>query len=281
VREGFTALWCLASIGLHYDVLRNFPARYACWESALKALSTTQPSFPFPLVTYSIVAHLKVHTLQFGRPSTMDGALSWLDRDIFPADTAIPLPDEPLSDKEPDLDRVVDHQVSEACLNLVVDYLEHYVSGALPYNVVQTLDKMIDRGIGICSTLIHLTHQMRLANSIHHIFTDGQTTDLLDAIMNWRCWLLYTDVNTEDEVKAHRETLRSSEPWLDKPLLPWLDNPIARQKIGDASRGHEQRLLSDTDSTHNIVPCLRKILQGFDRWHSVLEGTDAAGMQQG
>ncbi|KAJ7127799.1 hypothetical protein C8R44DRAFT_733222 [Mycena epipterygia] len=279
VREEFTALWRLASIGLHYDVLRDFPARYACRESALKAFLTTQSSFPFPLVTYSIVALLKVHTLRFGRPSAIEGVLPWFDRDIFPADTAIPLPDEPLSDKGPDLDRLVDHRVSEACLNLVVDYLEHCVFGALPYNAVQTLDKMIDRGVGTCNTLIHPTHQMRLANSIHRVFTDGQTTDLLDAIVNWRCWSLYTDVNTEHEVRAHRETLRSSEPWSVEPLLPWLDNPTARQKIGDAFRGYEQRFSSDTDSVHDIVPRLRKILQGFDRWHGVLEDTDTAGMR--
>ncbi|KAJ7455491.1 hypothetical protein FB451DRAFT_1143803 [Mycena latifolia] len=281
VREEFTALWRLASIGLDYNVLRDFPARYACRESALKALSTTQSSFPFPLVTYSIVALLKVHTLRFGRPSAMEEALPWFDRDIFPADTAIPLPDEPLSIKGPDLDRLVDHRVSEACLNLVVDYLEHCVSGALPYNAVQTLDKMIDRGVGICGTLIHPTHQMRLANSIHRVFTGGRTTDLLDAIVNWRCWALYTDVNTEDEVRAHREILRSSEPWPVEPLLPWLDNPITRQKIGDAFRGYEQKFSSDTDSAHDVVPRLRKILQGFDRWHGVLEGANTAGMKQG
>ncbi|KAJ7217574.1 hypothetical protein B0H12DRAFT_1153636, partial [Mycena haematopus] len=45
----------------------------------------------FPLVTYSVVALLKVQALLFGWPSTMEGA--WLNRAIFPAlDTATLLP---------------------------------------------------------------------------------------------------------------------------------------------------------------------------------------------
>ncbi|KAJ7249090.1 hypothetical protein B0H12DRAFT_1122614 [Mycena haematopus] len=139
---------------------------------------------------------------------------------------------------------------------------------------------MIDAGVGHCSTRIHPTHQMRLADSIHRVFTDGRTTQLLDAIANWRCWSLYADVNTEEKVQAHRERLRSSGLWPAEPLVPWLDNPIARQKIGNAFRGYEQRFSSDIDSAHGIVPRLRNILQGFDRWHSVSEGTDIAGMQQ-
>ncbi|KAF7343091.1 hypothetical protein MVEN_01739500 [Mycena venus] len=66
-QEEFTALWRLASIGLHYEALHDFPVRYACRESALKALSTAQSPLPFPLVTYSIIALLKVHALRFGK----------------------------------------------------------------------------------------------------------------------------------------------------------------------------------------------------------------------
>ncbi|KAJ7888069.1 hypothetical protein B0H14DRAFT_2694098 [Mycena olivaceomarginata] len=105
---------------------------------------------------------------------------------------------------------------------------------------------------------IHCTHQMRLANAIHNIFTAVQPSmELMDAIVNCLC------CKTEVEwVKDYLNQWRKGRYW------PWLNNPVARQKIKDAFMGYERLLKLASHSSRGILLHLQKILRGLDSWHN-------------
>ncbi|KAF7344890.1 hypothetical protein MVEN_01651200 [Mycena venus] len=279
-QEEFSAMWRLASVGINSgQVSRDL---FAALELALKVLSTAES--PFPHITYSVVAFLKAMILRnrhYHRPRWVGEVSSWFDYDLFPADTAIQLPSEfcdtqrmdpILNEQWPTITNLQIQRVSEAYLNIAAEYLEHCVSDIFPYKATETLEKIANRGNMVFYAPVHPTHQMRLASSINDIFSAEGNKELQDGIVNWMCWSPYAEVNTEGEVKFHREKLnlwtagRPSGTDL-RPAWPWLDSPIARQKIENAFNDYEQRF------TAHLSPVLR---QGFNCWHSVSQPSSIA-----
>jgi hypothetical protein len=270
--DSFTALWRLASLRLDDDAYND--SHLASIESVLEALSTAE--FSFAHITHSIVALLKIRILikiHSRRSKTLVEA--GLNHHVFPTETAIEIPDELNNTQE--TDAIWDslkmynfrcNRISEANVYSVTEYLEHCTSDVLPYNAVQTLDKVTFYPL---NSAIHGTHQLRLANSIQAIFTAARSTELLNGIVNSKHWSLYAEgPKTEEqvtEVRAHRA--KADLGHFFPQLWPWLDYPIARQKIEHTFAEYEKQLMASADSLElATVARLQNILQGLKSWHA-------------
>jgi hypothetical protein len=267
----FTALWRLASLKLDADFFDDDDnSHLASIESVLEALSTTESAFAH--ITYSIVALLKMQIIRM-IPSHGSKTLveAGLNHRVFPTETAIEIPDEINTAQETDeiwetwaMSSFKRNRISEASIYFLAEYLEHCTSDVLPYNAVQTLDKVT---FYLLNSAIHHTHQLRLANSVQAIFAVAQSTELLNGIINSQCWSLYADgPKTEEQLRAHREEVDSGHPFV---LWPWLDHPIARQTIEDTFTKYKKQLMPSADSLElATVTRLQNILQGLKSWHA-------------
>ncbi|KAJ7868126.1 hypothetical protein B0H13DRAFT_2202781 [Mycena leptocephala] len=283
VCEEFTAMWRLASICIGIHPVPNAESRWTSRESALKALSTDES--PLLPITYSITLFLKLQLLRDHdfpwQDTTVGDILSWFNHYLLPTETATRLPDElcsmqgedPLpSSQWPTMQILRQQRVSEACLNAVAEYLEHCFSATLPYNSVETL-KMINNTLDIIPHApIDPTHQMRLANAIHSIFTTVQPSmELMEAIVSCLCWSLYAEGSkTEVEVKDyHTQWVKNYlNRWRKGRYWPWLNDPVAQQKIKDAFMVYEGLLKLASHSSRGILLHLQRILRGLDSWHN-------------
>jgi hypothetical protein len=265
----FTALWRLASLKLGDLYLNGNDSHLTSIESVVEALSTTESRFNH--IIHSIVVLLKMQILriiQSRRSRTL--AEAGLNHHVFPTETAIESPDELNTTQETDeigetwaMYSFKRNRISEASIYFVAEYLEHCTSNVLPYNAVQTLDKVTFYPL---NSAIHHTHQLRLANSIQAVFRAAPSTDLLNTILNCSCWSLYAQgPNTEDQVRAHREKFDSGH----FVLWPWLDHPIARQKIEHTFAKYKKQLMPSADSLElATVTRLQNILQGLKIWYA-------------
>jgi hypothetical protein len=189
--------------------------------------------------------------------------LSWVhDHPLFPKETAIPLPNEILA-KEADslssaewntLKHCLEGRMDEARINIIAEFLENCSSIDLPYQAVETLQRMNNLSyLPGPSTFIHHTHQIRLANSIHNVFSAGRPTDLLNAIINSWLWSLYAEGPTEAKV----DEAFKYDGW---ESFCWLDHPCARQKIKEAFTNYENKLTLSAESPDTLSK-LRNILR--------------------
>jgi hypothetical protein len=265
--DSFTALWRLASLRLDDDF--DGDNSLTSIEYVLEALSTTESRFTH--ITHSIAVLLKMQILRIIESRhSRTLAEAGLNHHVFPTETAIEIPDELNTTQEMDeiwetlaMYSFKHNRISEASIYFVAEYLEHCTSDILPYNAVQTLDKVT---FYLLNSAIHHTHQLRLANSIQAIFVAARPTDLLNGIVNSKCWSLYAQgPKTEDEVRVYREKVTSGH----SILWPWLDHPIARQKIEHSFAKYKKQLMPSADSLELVtVTRLQNILQGLKSWHA-------------
>jgi hypothetical protein len=84
-------------------------------------------------------------------PSGLGRSHAWFDCDLFPEDTAIQLPGEfrdtqrkdPISNEQwSTITNLQIQWISEAYLNVSVEYLEYCVSDVFLYRVTETLEKI-------------------------------------------------------------------------------------------------------------------------------------------
>jgi hypothetical protein len=190
---------------------------------------------------------------------------------------SIPGEDEILREHAAAITALCRHRLLEARIDVVAVYLEHYASDVLPYNVIETLNRMKQEYI-TPEAPIHPTIQIRLANSIHRILSDARFIDLSDIIINLCFWDLYAAGDkSEWEIQAHREELSltlgaENGPYERGPsstshFWPWLDAPVARQKVKDAFKAHEMNLMFTTESARDVLLRLRRMLKGINCWH--------------
>ncbi|KAF7367077.1 hypothetical protein MSAN_00967100 [Mycena sanguinolenta] len=266
-QEYLTAMWQLACIGLFRYVTidsSQYPG-----ESTLDALSMVES--PFPLITCSVIALLKAQVLSGLTSRTTRMMAKALNHHLFPADSGMQLlgelpptegPIELSLEQQTMIAALVRHRVAEARLDILAEYLENCSSDVLPFKVVETVSQIFDQPRDtFSSTLqarIHQTHQLRLANSIHSIFTGQQkSVELRDGIVNCMIWDFYANNN-------HAAS----------PLLPnfraWLDNPAAQRKIRDAFTEYETEFTTES-SGQRVLQRLQRILRGIDFWHRAFD----------
>jgi hypothetical protein len=263
----FTALWRLASLRLdHFFDSDDLYLVYL--EAVLEALSTTE--FRFARISNSIVALLKIQILRAihsRRTKTLEEA--GLNHHVFPAETAIEIPDELYAMPETGdisglwaFENFKRNRISEASIYLVAEYLEHCASDSLPYNIVKTLDIMMIIYYLPPETAIHPTHQMRLANSVGSVFVAAAGfTELWNAILNCSCWSLYAQgPKTEEQFRAHHGRVNSG----DRVLWPWLDHPIARKITKEAFADYAELLMRSADQLTPTLARLQSILLGLE-----------------
>ncbi|KAJ7657733.1 hypothetical protein DFH06DRAFT_1297741 [Mycena polygramma] len=258
----FTALWRLAHVCAR-DTL--WPLPQSLWVSRIQALglvlsTVLNAESRFVHIILSIVALLKFRILReiYLSAEVSHPTLETLSTGIIPG-SRIALAAEYL----------------ESCTS------EGRISDMLPYNVVLTWNI-------IAGDLEpqEPTHQRRLANSIHTIFSTAvmdtevaaheKDTELLRAIVNSACWRTYARGDkTEEEVMLYRLNPHEYGRWL------WLDDPTARQKIKESFTDYVKTSPLSGDSRGDfILERVRSILVGLDSWHpemsavSEVKGTD-------
>ncbi|KAF7352095.1 hypothetical protein MVEN_01172300 [Mycena venus] len=281
--ETFTAMWHLVSIG--FDDFR-FPSRDP-FESVLTTLSMAESLMP--VISCSIIALLKVQILRANNVPTfrMEDVVLCLNHPLLPTDSGIQGSEDlclmpNMSDLLESGQNLLHHRSLEASLDVITEYFAHCDSDTLPYNTIQTLNKIKEVNnllpsrwcLGAPEAPIHAALQIRLANSIHAIFVAGKFTDLMDEILNSEFWDLYAEgIKTQEQIDVHLSLHQG--PYRFSPSFvpggnfwPWLDDASARQKIIDALKIYERKLTSPgPDSTRDILPRLRRILRGIDCWH--------------
>ncbi|KAF7336181.1 hypothetical protein MVEN_02165600 [Mycena venus] len=287
-REAFTAMWHLAAIDLlHYAPIRPPGSPF---ESVLKALLMAESRFVN--ITCSVVALWKVQILrdhEYTTFRTMGEAMQCLNHQLFPEESMMYLPGEFRSMQSRDelsagqlvtIRTILRHRLLEARLDNVSEYLEYCTSGLLPYNAVETVDRMKDRDYLAPQGPIHPTHQMRLANSITNISPAGRSVEILHRVINCAIWDVYAGGDkSEEQLGTHSGKLELTLVVDDRPhevsppsfgdLWPWLDNPIAREKIQTAFTVYEGRLSSNVDCPADTLSRLRGILRGIEYWHKL------------
>ncbi|KAJ7231095.1 hypothetical protein C8J57DRAFT_182292 [Mycena rebaudengoi] len=270
-KDLFAALWTLAaldlSINYHYE-----PPPPQLLETVLAVmLNTEEPSATG--ISTSIVAVLKCRILadlSFDYRTTGDQLISFKHH-LLPGMTAIPFPDgvggtdRISSQQSPILTACMKNRKTEAAINILAEFVEHCDSDVLPHRAVETLKRINGINFHDRSKLafrnpfaprapVHPGHQIRLANSIHRVFTVAQPCDdLLNEVVNSQFWNMYSNL------APHRSD-REMEAY------PWLEEPIARGKVVDVFRGHEAKLAASHQSPHILIR-LRNILQGLESSH--------------
>ncbi|KAJ7436636.1 hypothetical protein FB451DRAFT_1108713 [Mycena latifolia] len=247
----FTAMWRLVWLGRAQPELTSL-------QSVLDALSTTDPALA--PISKSIVTLVKIEmfgVLSLDYPQTLEDVRPWLSHSIFPADTAVHIPDESppkpwsseLSDPHAEeLTRCVLARVAEAKLELLAEFLEHCGADVSPYRAFETV-RRVTLDIRPVAP-IHRTHQARLANSLHIIFTARTLPEVLNTVIDCHCWDGYA-----------MRPLPSGNTLLGGFL--WLDDPDAREKIQTVFMEYEQTLSLSNDSPDTLAR-VRGILQGLD-----------------
>ncbi|KAJ6561676.1 hypothetical protein B0H19DRAFT_1068424 [Mycena capillaripes] len=205
--DSFTALWRFACLCTNDWMFRPSNLRLAAIESVLEALSVSDSNFAH--ISHSIIALLKI--LIFKELDSFKGSTLGevrINHNAFPAATATKLPDEFLAMNENDEISasqaetlyVFRHwRISEATIDVIAQYLENCASKVQPYENLRTLEK-IARYVP-ASLPIHPIHQIRLANSIHAVFVPEQSIELLDGIINSKCWFLYAEGHKTPELQ--------------------------------------------------------------------------------
>ncbi|KAJ6545501.1 hypothetical protein B0H19DRAFT_1266926 [Mycena capillaripes] len=295
--DSFVALWSLAS---KVDYLPSNPfllhdssgACLAALESVLKAVSIAASLFS--PINCSVIALVKVRIvydihlgLTIGVPWPMArDYLCWLNHHLLPAETASQIADgfhsvegELSKSQHETISNFMNRRLMEACLVVVAEFLEHCTSDVLPYKAAETFCS-ISTGIFLLPRvlMVHPTHQMRLANSIHTVSQEGQYPELLDEIINSQLWQLYAEgLKSEEEIEEYNKKLDLTATTDEH--CPWLDNHQARRKIHDAFAGYEKKLRSTAGSSREVLPRLQRILQGFDCWHLEIVDLGTANAQ--
>ncbi|KAJ7652753.1 hypothetical protein DFH06DRAFT_533606 [Mycena polygramma] len=273
IQDTFAALWRLASsIGLQ-DQYHN-GCRLPLVEALLQTLS--RAGTPFPKLTQSVTALLKVlilrdHNLPFKTQEQMQTYV--YTKTLSPKDIlgGLFVPDEnAMSVAEwSELRKIGFHRLSEPCLGIVAEYLEHCTSNALPYKAEETLRKITHAVYLTPAEPINHNLQMRLANCIQSLFAAATNMGLLDEIVTCPLWTVYgAGLKAKEEVEVRR---RQFDRLPDDPrhrFWPWLDNTEARRKIKTAFTDYERDLTSTIDSpSRRFLPHLQAVLQGMECWH--------------
>ncbi|KAF7369722.1 hypothetical protein MVEN_00303700 [Mycena venus] len=269
-----SALWRLASLGRLWVHSRSIPANESLLthlEDVLQALSGFESSCAhvcnsvIPLVKMRILIKLKI-------PSnvSLGVALLGFNHHLFPPETMTSIPDKLLA-KHPDetqyssytLQLVMERRKKESAIHIIAEFLENCTSDIAPYNAVETLDKITQDAVP--DAPIHSVHQVRIATSLHTIFSAGRFTQLMNAIVNCQLFALYAKgAQTKEWVEMERNRIISGN-W--HGLWPWLDNLTARTQIKDALLVYEQKLTVLCDFP-DIIAHVRTLSLGFDSWHA-------------
>ncbi|KAJ7657729.1 hypothetical protein DFH06DRAFT_1131502 [Mycena polygramma] len=264
LKEVFTALWRLAYIGVDIRFKAYIqPSHLYSLESVLKTISNA-------------AALLKIQLLRRLRDSET-GAEFGGDRHTLPmgpTNSSVENPYGMVENDEPAalVVRILQtKRIFEASVDLVAEYLEHCATDELPYNALETWEKVTyylpPQGP------VHSTYQLRLATSVKTIFAAGRFNDLLNRIVNCSCWVIYAEGHkTEEGPGTDREGL-------DTLRRPWLDDPVARQTIRESFTGHAAKLSLAGDSPHSLAR-LRDILRGIDTLHREVDSRPEDGRQQ-
>ncbi|KAJ7163111.1 hypothetical protein C8R46DRAFT_1037107 [Mycena filopes] len=227
-------------------------------ESLLELLFLWPPMLK--LIPQSVVDFLRRRPSESTLPDdnfpTVGEALRSLDDPLFPADTAVEIPDEIRNKGEDEefeenmiwRDFLWDKK-SEAIFYTVTEYLQHCASSTPPYKATETLKRTISLFEFAPPRRIHPAHQARFAESISRIFETEQTSQLVDAIIDQKWWLIYADGHKND--KEMKMGLKGGF------CLPWLQHPGARQMIKDTFAKYEG----------NSKARAEKIVEGLEFWH--------------
>ncbi|KAJ7657661.1 hypothetical protein DFH06DRAFT_1131441 [Mycena polygramma] len=144
--------------------------------------------------------------------------------------------------------------ISEAEFVLLAEYLESCTSEVLPYNAVKTWDRtmlfyLVPQGP------IHNTHQLRLANSIHPIFTADNGAELSWGITPKFWGSRSSGQNLSGKIHICPEDAEPMGKFLDRfwyqlrPDQNSMDlDPVARQKIIEAFTDYSEKLRLAGDS---------------------------------
>ncbi|KAJ7613614.1 hypothetical protein DFH06DRAFT_1242421, partial [Mycena polygramma] len=279
----FTALWqFIASIGLQEHIFSD--SRLPLIEAVLQTLPRSETSFE--RITQSVISLLQVLVLRDSNLpfKTPEMWYSFSPGRFSPTrnmgELLMPMLDEKQMSvaQWSDVQNLGFHRLSEPCLVILTDYLEHCTAEDLPYKAADTCNKIVNAVYLTPAVAINPTLQVRLADSVHSIFASGTKMELLNAIVTCPLWAVYAaGVKTEEEVKARRAQFRFStgdDPADDQfPLdprerfWPWLDDLEARRRIKD-------NLAFANDSPRETLTLLRRILQGLDCWHPENAVTD-------
>ncbi|KAF8211165.1 hypothetical protein K438DRAFT_1806791 [Mycena galopus ATCC 62051] len=253
----FIAFWRLASLPQNHHPHKPFSLNR---DFVLEAL-LNNPDPAFTHISRSIAAMLKVLSLNETDVASLDIAegqedpLHWFNRvdRVFPRETANTFS----MDVQPEWDTVrqcIWDRKAEALISALAEFLEHCSSGvSLPYIAVETLRRMNQL---ILPGAVHITHQLRLADSIQNICAAPHFADLLAVTVDFWCWHIYAE---------QRRNHMDQDQW-DGPRIPWLTDRAARQKIKDAFMSYAEILVSEAN-TEGAYIRVHNILLGLDYWH--------------
>jgi hypothetical protein len=214
-------------------------------------------------------------TYALGLDATTREIFSVLNNRILPEETAITLPNEILA-KEADnispvewnmLSRCLGCRRDEARINIMAEFLEN-CSSIDSDQADETMRRMngFVRLLGPLgpTSVIHYTHQVRLAKSIHSLYAADPPTGPLYPVFKCWLWSLYAEgPKTAEEVDRYRvEHPREESPG----LWPWLDDPFARQKIKEAFAEYQKKLTLAANASDALWR-VQRLLRGIDSWH--------------
>ncbi|KAJ7610028.1 hypothetical protein DFH06DRAFT_1065367 [Mycena polygramma] len=168
------------------------------------------------------------------------------EHQVFPADSAIPLPDG--SELDEDTLAFVDARIREAKIHVLAEFLQCCASEVLPFNAVETLRRI---SYIVPCTAVHKTHQLLYARSVDSVFAEARSVELMTAIVWSKCLDVYAGIPADI---------------LGAEAFPWLDEPFARQILKDTLSDWLSALAWNPTSS-DLLERLRAILRGLETCH--------------
>ncbi|KAJ6516727.1 hypothetical protein C8R47DRAFT_1088148 [Mycena vitilis] len=216
-----------------------------CYTDALEAIYSAK----FP--SSSTVALLQTGILTFLSTKIASSTTSLdfhkvFEHHVFPADSAIPLPDG--CELHQDILAFVDARIREAKIHVLAEFLQCCASEVLPYNAVETFRRI--SYIVPCAA-VHKTHQLLYARSVDSVLAEARSVELMTAIVWSKCLDVYAGILSDI---------------LGAEAFPWLDEPFARQILKDTLSDWHSALEWNPASS-DVLERLRAILQGLNPCH--------------
>jgi hypothetical protein len=239
------ALGVLASMTAHLS---------APYESILQELQTATKSCPDTFSVIVMIKSLLVGSLLYSRAATP------LRHPLLPTDTAIRAAPEFLDaealaplDTFQSFQEVLYNRIVEAKIALVAEFLHGFRSDFTPYKASDAL-RRICGDVPVPEAEIHATHQVRVAQGIHHLAQildrdNSSSAELLDAIFDSEMFEVYFDAGQTPGFSTSN-------------AHPWLQESSARIQIRDTLANYEHKFPSS-----HMVPRIRAIVDGLHYLH--------------
>ncbi|KAJ7434865.1 hypothetical protein FB451DRAFT_1310698 [Mycena latifolia] len=218
------ALWRTCTLNL-----RDPPhSKLSIYESALEAVVNSGSSSILPSVI-AVLKHKIAHTLAVSHRR-------------YPATHAT-------SDSESDNLHLLPDRIGDAKINILAEFLEACKSTDLPYNAGNTIS-FVSGGPPL--TAIGSQYQIRLANSINHLWGTPSHSGVMEALLHSDIFQVYA-CSTDDPAEN---------------MCPWIDDPVAHKVIKEFMVECATALSSEPLSG-SLVTRVQAILHGMEMLHPV------------